>query len=259
MRRILVTKYERAPIATSTAVRRDILIPISASQARRRTPASRTPTGTSAGIDPLTSTRSDLHRCIGQKAMAFWLWYLGQSQILSQFPAKSHGSGQSQAKASQSHGFGFGLASDFRKPKPLLSGQAKARTSLAVRRVSKPFTEKEEGERRTKRGVCGGFRLGQDVDIPILGIGVQDALRGYTGIGRDVPRVATVEAMPDRPNCLSGGCLVHMRAGGMRRRGVFPVLGQALLPEWAPRFSIPDEDWAAHPRFGSNGVVAVDV
>ncbi|KAJ7124270.1 hypothetical protein C8R44DRAFT_734778 [Mycena epipterygia] len=33
-------------------------------------------------------------------------------------------------KTSQSHGFGFGLASDFRKPKPWLSGQAKARISL---------------------------------------------------------------------------------------------------------------------------------
>jgi hypothetical protein len=59
---------------TSTALRRDIPIPISASHSPPCTshhappishsPASRTPARTSARIDPLAS-RSDLHRCIG--------------------------------------------------------------------------------------------------------------------------------------------------------------------------------------------------
>ncbi|KAJ7312547.1 hypothetical protein DFH08DRAFT_1044083, partial [Mycena albidolilacea] len=43
-----------------------------------------------------------------------------------------------EAKASESPGFGFGLASDFRKPKPWLSGQAKARIRVQVSTAMRP-------------------------------------------------------------------------------------------------------------------------
>jgi hypothetical protein len=67
--------YSDLPMLRSPPPCTDIPIPISASHPPpctphhtrliSLTPVSRTPARTSAGIDPLTSTRSDFHRCIG--------------------------------------------------------------------------------------------------------------------------------------------------------------------------------------------------
>ncbi|KAJ7434982.1 hypothetical protein FB451DRAFT_1465763 [Mycena latifolia] len=82
-----------------------------------------------------------------QKATAFWLglgfgrpvtdlalaWpgiFPGQSQKLPSNPAKSHGFLAFRPKPAKAKPKPCGLASDFGKPKPWLSGQAKARTSL---------------------------------------------------------------------------------------------------------------------------------